>query len=570
MSSTRAPIAVFVSLVVASALALAVVLPTSAFEPQAFSDALGDHVVLDSGGVPVGPAPPFFPGDITGADVTDGGSSFVFCVNRDKSSVGFSTAVLWSIGDIFAAWELHEGVLTTGAERISTGSPIPGVTFPADAVGARLCVSIPKSELPQAVDFSARSFEMPASDGLRVRDDAGPFAVDLSQEEPTSTPTPTSTATATATATLTATGTPTATTTPTNTATATATLTPPPTATATPGTPATETPTSTPTPTATSTSTPTPTPDGSQGGGGGGDDGTNGDGGGDDETNGSGGDDDETNGSGGDDDETNGSGADDGTNGGDGSDDETNGGGGGDDGTNGGGGDDGTNGSGSDDGTNGGAEGDGGTSGSGSDDDETNGGGTDDDETNGTGSGGQGGNTTGGSSCAERFCSQRVHAEPLSTELRHVAALPTDIVTPLDISLDPVVIGSNFLLALLLALLFGTTQAAFDGTVEGREKAFGGRLRRLTKWMGSLSALEVASRTPKLVLFLLAPAVLVLYGLLFSILDSDHGFPSKELLFLIISLGISLGIIELGDDIGQWSWARRLGAPTSFQFRPST
>ena len=170
--------------------------------------------------------------------------------------------------------------------------------------------------------------------------------------------------------------------------------------------------------------------------------------------------------------------------------------------------------------------------------------------------------------CGGEHCSRLDHPEPRTRELRHVAELPADVVTPIDISLDTAVVGSNFLLALLLALLFGTTQAAFDGTVEARERAFRGRLPRLTGWVGALRATELLSRFPRIAMLVLAPLVLIVYGLAFSILDSDHGVPSKELLFLVLSLGLSVGIIELGDDVGKWWWARRLGASSKFVFRP--
>ncbi len=166
--------------------------------------------------------------------------------------------------------------------------------------------------------------------------------------------------------------------------------------------------------------------------------------------------------------------------------------------------------------------------------------------------------------CGEAYCPRLDHGDARGDgELPHVAQLPADVVTPNDVSFKWKVVSTNFLLALLLALLFGTTQAALDGTVESRESALGrwiggmsDRLHRLTSWHPGVQ---------RAVLVALIPVVLAAYGLLFSALDSEHGFFSKEALFLIVSLGISLGLVELSDDLGRFLYALKLRAKTTFR-----
>ncbi len=153
--------------------------------------------------------------------------------------------------------------------------------------------------------------------------------------------------------------------------------------------------------------------------------------------------------------------------------------------------------------------------------------------------------------------------------LDHVAQLPADVVMLQEVSTRWRVVGSYLLLALLLALLFGISKNAFDNTIADRESAAGAwfakwtdRLRRwreldLWQWWGG-----------KFWAVILIPIAVLIYGGLYTFLDPEHGFPSRELAFLLISLGLSLGLVELADDVGTWLWARRLDAPTHFRLMP--
>lgn len=178
------------------------------------------------------------------------------------------------------------------------------------------------------------------------------------------------------------------------------------------------------------------------------------------------------------------------------------------------------------------------------------------------------GSGNGDDECGEEFCPRLDRGETRGDTLRNVAQLPADVVRLQDVSLRAKVIGTNFLLALLLALLFGSAKAALDNTIEARESLLGqrfggirGALRRLMGW-------NMVPRLRRVLMLVLVPLAVVAYGLLFTLLDPDHGFFSKEMTFLVISLGLSLGLIELADDVGRWLWALRLGAKTDFGLRP--
>lgn len=171
--------------------------------------------------------------------------------------------------------------------------------------------------------------------------------------------------------------------------------------------------------------------------------------------------------------------------------------------------------------------------------------------------------------CPEQYCPRLDHAAPRSPELRHVAQLPADVVTPQDISLRWRVLGTNFLLALLLALLFGTTRAALDSSVDERESVFVSRLRGLGDTVRRRLGWDAASWLGPRAIVAIVLLTLAAYGAIFSILAPGHGFASRETLFLVVSLALSLGLVEVVDDLGQLAWAKRLRAPAHFSFHPA-
>ncbi|MGI8926036.1 MAG: hypothetical protein ACR2HN_05235 [Tepidiformaceae bacterium] len=150
-----------------------------------------------------------------------------------------------------------------------------------------------------------------------------------------------------------------------------------------------------------------------------------------------------------------------------------------------------------------------------------------------------------------------------------MAQLPADIVTLQDVSGKWKVVGTNFLLALLLALLFGTSKGALDNTMEARESAVAQKIARFRAWLNGLTSWDLAPLMRKALVYGLLPLVVIVYGLLFSVLDPDHSLFGEEALFLVLSLGLSLGLIELADDLSRWAWARRLRAPTSLALHPA-
>ena len=138
-----------------------------------------------------------------------------------------------------------------------------------------------------------------------------------------------------------------------------------------------------------------------------------------------------------------------------------------------------------------------------------------------------------------------------------------------EISLDVAVLSTNFLLTLLLLLIFGTTSALFNNTLDANRAEIDGwfagwreRFARIGRPIaGGLGAIVGSGgpgrRTPPL----RVAAILLLTGLVYGFLSPDFGLNTQSLL-LFASLALGLGVVTYVNEGGAALFAsRRLHVP---------
>ena len=166
---------------------------------------------------------------------------------------------------------------------------------------------------------------------------------------------------------------------------------------------------------------------------------------------------------------------------------------------------------------------------------------------------------------------------PVTTGFRPTALLMPELIThiptPLDISTDPAVVGTNLLLAAIVMILLTIAFELANRTLEENEAL-------LERWFRPLSGIGrffrgIGAAVGKLgrgsiVLSLLTLALLILiYGLTFSLLEPGWSFLSTTGFWLFLCLTVGGGIVGLADDVIQWATARRWGAPTAIRLHPA-
>ena len=155
-----------------------------------------------------------------------------------------------------------------------------------------------------------------------------------------------------------------------------------------------------------------------------------------------------------------------------------------------------------------------------------------------------------------------------------VPELTRYIPTPLDISTDPSVIGTNILLAVFLMLPFAVAVDYFSKLVSENEETLRKRIPPLA-WIHSLQG-RLSSLIPggsgvrqTLMDVLSLLGVAVLYGIIFSLLDITWNPFSASGLVLLGSMTLAYGMIGFLDDILQWLAVRKWGIPTEYNVRPT-
>jgi hypothetical protein len=154
-----------------------------------------------------------------------------------------------------------------------------------------------------------------------------------------------------------------------------------------------------------------------------------------------------------------------------------------------------------------------------------------------------------------------------------VPELTTYIPTPLDISLDPGVVGTNLLLAAAAMVLLTITTELANRTLEANEAALRGWLRPANWVARLLQRIETAAQTrlrrPFLVEAIKLGGIILIYGLTFSFLEPGWNLFTLTGFYLFFSLTLGGGIVGLADDLAQWLAARRWGAKVSLHLHPA-
>jgi hypothetical protein len=138
-------------------------------------------------------------------------------------------------------------------------------------------------------------------------------------------------------------------------------------------------------------------------------------------------------------------------------------------------------------------------------------------------------------------------------------AITTYIPTPLDISLDPKVIGSNLLLAAIAMIVFTIASEILNRTLVNNE-TFLKQILKPLKRVGELTErINITKRLGHPIWFEMLKLILVtlIYGFIFSLLEPGWNPFSLTGVFLFITMVIAYGFIGLADDIIQWAAARR-------------
>jgi len=156
-----------------------------------------------------------------------------------------------------------------------------------------------------------------------------------------------------------------------------------------------------------------------------------------------------------------------------------------------------------------------------------------------------------------------------------VPEITTYIPTPLDISTEPAVVGTNLMLAALMMLPFAVAAEYFTGTLSEHEATLrrifrpvawiGGRQRRLGKLAGTRLGYRLA-----LIDIIKLLGVMFFYGLVFSLLDPTWHPLSLKGVILFVSMIVAYGLVGIASDVLKWRAIRRWGLPADLSVRPTS
>jgi hypothetical protein len=161
-----------------------------------------------------------------------------------------------------------------------------------------------------------------------------------------------------------------------------------------------------------------------------------------------------------------------------------------------------------------------------------------------------------------------------------VASVPL----PTQVSTDPEVIGTNAVMALFFALVFGAISTVFNSTLKENYERVSGWFAPLTRLAGRAKAAllrqpdggatkpsrltEIAARLP--LKWLWEPlAIVVLSALVYGFLDPSFG-ATLDGLGLMLSLAIAIGVTTFAyEGLQSWLSSRRFGAPARMRLFPA-
>gem|GEM_PF-6437332 len=145
-----------------------------------------------------------------------------------------------------------------------------------------------------------------------------------------------------------------------------------------------------------------------------------------------------------------------------------------------------------------------------------------------------------------------------------------------EVSRQLSVITTNLLLAILLALTFGTFSALLNNTLEAEEQTLRGWLSSLgpVRWFnektgGILTSLHGSVTSLEMPDFVVIGLILLLYGAVFAFLDPDFRPFSLSGLLLLVTMILSVGLVSLVDDLATWWLLRRWNIAGDISVYPS-
>ena len=153
--------------------------------------------------------------------------------------------------------------------------------------------------------------------------------------------------------------------------------------------------------------------------------------------------------------------------------------------------------------------------------------------------------------------SQAISERPYRPKINLVPMISTYIPTPLEVSLDPVLLLINLILAIVLFLLFLITANTFsdllvditeDSEVFKRIHALMSSSPKFleTALINTLRNQEKINQTFKLLL------IFLFYGLIYSLLEPGWKPFTNEGVFFFVTMLIGSGLVGLSDDIMRW------------------
>ncbi len=155
-----------------------------------------------------------------------------------------------------------------------------------------------------------------------------------------------------------------------------------------------------------------------------------------------------------------------------------------------------------------------------------------------------------------------------------VPTLTTHIPSPLDLSVEPAVVGTNLALTAFALLLLTVSSrvatrllAQHEGAI-ARRIAIVGALGRAEAWLGSTVGGRVRGRRAKEILAFVL--VMLFYGSVFSLLEPGWEPLSLTGLWLLVSFTIANAVVGMADDLVAWRVARHWDVEASLAVRPTS
>jgi len=147
--------------------------------------------------------------------------------------------------------------------------------------------------------------------------------------------------------------------------------------------------------------------------------------------------------------------------------------------------------------------------------------------------------------------------------------ITTYIPSPLDISTDPKVIGTNFLLAAIAMMLFAAASEILNRTLANNEEYMQRLLVPLKRIRDSMGRINISRRLGSPLWFEVFKLIIVLliYGFVFSLLDRSWKPFSITGIYLFLTMVIAYGLVGMADDITQWLAARLWKMPARVNVR---